>query len=365
MNNTQVSSHCKVIVLSFIMFCLMISPLLAEPVVLGYYPNWDGNNPPSSINYDLYTHLCHAFANPDENGHLKVSGNMPSAELITLAHQKNVKVLLSLGGYQSTSHFAKVTADVHSRDKFVSETLSFVKEHGYDGIDLDWEFPNTTQTMQAYTCLIDSYRTGLDSLENGKQKVLCAALSGTAWNSKYVDLKAVAAKVDFINVMTYDGHGGWSQHSGHNAPLYPSDSDTTFCQKATVDAMMTYMENEGIPPQKLLLGFPLYAREFVSSGLGKEVDPKKAIYDYISYKNIPLYIEEGWTYHWDESAHVPWLSSCTNDRVISYDDVRSTRDKANYAKRKHYRGIFFWEITQDLIDKKNVLVKVARDEFLK
>jgi len=37
-----------------------------------------------------------------------------------------------------------------------------------------------------------------------------------------------------INVMTYDFHGQWERQVGHNAPLYPLESATSYQKKLTV-----------------------------------------------------------------------------------------------------------------------------------
>lgn len=40
--------------------------------------------------------------------------------------------------------------------------------------------------------------------------------------------------MDFINVMTYDFHGQWERTVGHNSPLYPLESATSYQKKLTV-----------------------------------------------------------------------------------------------------------------------------------
>ncbi len=54
---------------------------------------------PEKINFDLYTHLCHAFLVADEEGNVLPRRSVPSRELTGQAHRAGVKVLLSLGGW--------------------------------------------------------------------------------------------------------------------------------------------------------------------------------------------------------------------------------------------------------------------------
>jgi chitinase len=48
------------------------------------------------------------------------------------------------------------------------------------------------------------------------------------------DVVEISKYLDFINVMTYDFHGQWERQVGHNSPLYPLESATSYQKKLTV-----------------------------------------------------------------------------------------------------------------------------------
>jgi chitinase len=51
------------------------------------------------------------------------------------------------------------------------------------------------------------------------------------------DVPEISKYLDFINVMTYDFHGQWERQVGHNSPLYPLESATSYQKKLTVVSM--------------------------------------------------------------------------------------------------------------------------------
>lgn len=54
----------------------------------------------------------------------------------------------------------------------------------------------------------------------------------------------ISKYLDFINVMTYDFHGQWERQVGHNSPLYPLESATSYQKKLTVVSKSVKMINE-------------------------------------------------------------------------------------------------------------------------
>ena len=62
--------------------------------------------------------------------------------------------------------------------------------------------------------------------------------------------------------MTYDFFGGWSNVTGHNAPLYKPLNATGLLEEFTVQYAVDYWLQKGADPKKLILGMPLYGRTF-------------------------------------------------------------------------------------------------------
>src|SRR5262245_22421522 len=97
---------------------------------------------PRHVNFKLYTHLCHAFLVADKEGNVRTNRNVPSRDLTTKAHQAGVKVLLSLGGWGWDTQFASIVSKLEFEDRYFKSVMAIVKDNDYDGIDLDWEYPD-------------------------------------------------------------------------------------------------------------------------------------------------------------------------------------------------------------------------------
>ncbi len=340
-------SHFTLLIALLLNVCVVRAQTTA-PVVLGYYPSWNLEFPPEKIEFQYLTHIAHAFVLPCADGTLKCSDNIPNKDLVERAHRAGVKVILSLGGENSTALFTSATLTTNTMDRLVSETLAIVKAYNYDGIDVDWEYPDTTATRTKYTDLIHRYRKALDTLP-GERKLLTVALTGTPWTLRYVDAESIKNDIDWINVMTYNVHGFWNDHGGHVASLYfnPNNDKKECLMNSSKEMMRIFIDKYHYPPSKLLLGIPLYGREFATSAPGGAIDKSIKVHDYLAYAVVAKMVGHGWTRHWDAVSMVPWLSSDDGKTFISYDDAESTVKKVDFAKSEKFRGIFFWEITQD------------------
>src|SRR5262249_28846517 len=105
---------------------------------------------PEKINFSLYTHLCHAFIVADEDGTIRPNRSCPSRELVADAHQAKVQVLISLGGWGWDKQFAAIVSQPEAEDRYVKAVMAIVDEYDYDGIDLDWEYPDTKEEVAGY-----------------------------------------------------------------------------------------------------------------------------------------------------------------------------------------------------------------------
>jgi len=329
---------------------------VGERLFLGYL-----SGHPDNINYALFTHICHAFVVADEDGRIVARASVPSHKLTTEAHQANVKVILSLGGWGMDKEFAALTSKEESYERFVIAVMKITDEYDYDGIDLDWEFPDNPTEAKNFNRLARRFRTELNTL--GKQKhrhlLLTMAVNASPGPSQWLDTDVLLETMDFINVMTYDFYGAWSRQSGHHSALFESSQAKGV---STQQAMIYWHQIKGIPKHKLLVGLPLYSRGFAAKKPYDKVN-RDAPHPYqaLAYRQLHQLIKDGWVSSWDDETKNPWLTSPKEDYVHSYDNERSLALKTHWAIQQDYRGVFFWEIKQDrLTNGSNPLLEASR-----
>ena len=338
-------------------------PETTRPVVLGYYPSWPCGLEPAQIDYRAFTHICHAFVTADTSGSLKTTGNLPSRDLTRRAHEAGTKVLLSVGGADSGAYMGPIARDPDRRARFIATIARMVADNGYDGVDLDWEFPMNPRERDALTTMARGLRA--EMAKDNPSALLTGAFSGSAWASRHVDAAALLPLLDFVNIMTYDVHGPWSDHSGYNAPLHPVAGDRDACARNCLEGQMRHWnEDLGWPREKLIVGIPCYGRGFaVSRWHDSPTTGTKAKHPYLPFKNVAGMIHDGWVSRRDDAAGVPWLSKEGVKELISYDDEASARAKGRWAAKNGYGGVFFWEISQDLAGGRNAIVGAATEGF--
>jgi chitinase len=145
-----------------------------------------------------------------------------------------------------------------------------MKTWGFDGIDIDWEFPvqggsgaHDPADLTNFTLLLQKFRELLDAQGTTDSKHYLLSIASTANNNYYKNYEwtKIHPYLDFINVMTYDFHGTWETKTGFNAPVYIGSDDpvkTDYVANLAVDNSMKLLVAEGVPEGKMLLGIPFY-----------------------------------------------------------------------------------------------------------
>ncbi|KAK1973194.1 endochitinase 42, partial [Colletotrichum cereale] len=135
-----------------------------------------------------------------------------------------------------------------------------MKDWGFDGIDIDWEFPQNTVEAAHYVLLLQAVRHHLDAYaaEHAPSYHFRLSVASSAGSEKYkrLDLTNVSDIVDCLYLMGYDYSGSWSAITGHQANLYPSTSVAESTPFSTDDAISDYLA-AGVPSYKIILGMPL------------------------------------------------------------------------------------------------------------
>ncbi len=331
------------------------APKLSK-VVIGYYPSWARDSfGCERIEYASLTHISHAFTWPDSEGNLIVPDDYLYPELVETAHQNQVKMIMSIGGWGQAEGFAPMASQTATRTRFISQVVEFCRAHDYDGVDIDWEFVWGSDQQRDFALFIKEMSTALRGMN--PPRLLTMAAPADDYFGQWINYEELAPYFDYIGFMTYDFHGSWSDHSGHNAPLYSCDGD----ECGSVDQTFNYALQRQVPLEKLLLGIPFYGRSFDSPGLYQSFQTTN---DY-AFSEIVDFWYQGWSYHWDDCAKVPYLLSPSGVGIISFDDPFSVLWKCAYVLDKQAAGVIIWELSQDGFQDQPLLIKIVGLAFLR
>ncbi|XP_063897317.1 probable chitinase 2 isoform X1 [Helicoverpa armigera] len=364
-----------------VLIVLALSHIVAsENAVVCYYGTWAtyrtglGKYDVTDINPNLCTHLIYAFVGIDSEGNI-ISldpyldlpddyGRDNFGKFNALKQQNpSLKTLVAVGGWNEGSAKYSVMANNSTlRQNFIDSALKMITTHGFDGLDIDWEYPNRRDTVygeadiENFTTLLKEIREVFDK----KGLLLTAAVSSVrASASQSYDVKAISEYLDIVNIMTYDMYGAWDSVTGHNAPLHKGEGDEGAVAEDlyTVDQALYYWISEGCPPEKIAVGVPFYGRTFTltsanetgvrvpASGAGI-AGPYTATEGFVGYNEFCNILQtEEWTQSFDSLAKVPYAFKDTN--WVSYDDVNSITAKVEFAKSLGITKIMIWSIETD------------------
>jgi chitinase len=321
------------------------------------------------VEFSLYTHLCHAFVVADGNGKVRTGGNAPSKELTANAHKAGVKVLLSLGGWGWDAQFASIVSKVDAEDLYVRTVMEMVETNDYDGIDLDWEYPDTKAEVIGFERLTRRFRKLLDELgkKKGRAMLVTMAASSNLETLRWLETPFLVETMDWVNVMTYDYTGDWTNYAGHHSPLYASKKQPGNRPRSSALTIEFLLKERKLPPDKIALGLPLYGRGFgVKAPYESTKGAKKSRMAEGDYRSIAkLQSEPGWVRKWDDETKNPWMISTERSTVIGYDDAESLVIRTEWAMKKGLRGVYFWQVNQDrMADGTHPLQEASRKAFL-
>ena len=332
----------------------------ADKVFVGYV-----YRQPQKINFGLYTHLCHAFVVADGDGTIRQNPRCPNRELVADAHKAGVQVLISLGGWGWDKQFAAIVSKPEAEDKYVKSVLAIVDEYDYDGIDLDWEYPDTQEEVVGFERLSRRFRKQLDELgqKKGRHLIQTMAASANPGTLKWLTNELLLETMDWVNVMTYDFAGDWTAYAGHHSPLFASSKQPG--APRSTELSMKYLVDRGVPARKLAVGSPLYGKGFAVSepyASTKNASSQDRVPRDGSYSSISRLIkDQGWTRKWDDETKSPWAIAPDGSAVIGYEDAESVSLRTEWAMKQGFRGVFFWQIGGDLMpDGSNPVQEASR-----
>lgn len=401
-----------------------------ERKIVGYFPEWAYKSKEhnyfnvTDLQWEDLTHIQYSFAMVDEATNKVAFGDKFAAteetfdgmdlsyngEKITLDESlpykghfnllqqmkkkyNDVDLLISIGGWAGSRGFYTMMDTNEGINTFTDSCVEFIRDYGFDGVDIDFEFPSSTsmsgnpddfdvseprrKTINArYNLMMKTLREKLDkaSTEDGKDYLLTAAVSGSSWVLGGVESNEFAKYLDFLSIMSYDYHGGWNEFVENQANIYPDKED-----KETMNMIMpvlgmdwSYKYYRGVlPPEKILMGIPYYTRgwENVQGGNGTGLHgtsktPATGKYNIwgdldANGNQIPaganplwhvlnlMEQDENLKVHWDPVGKVPYIWQNNEKVFLTFENEKSIDERLKYIEEKNLGGALIWVMDGD------------------
>jgi chitinase len=258
-----------------------------------------------------------------------------------------LKIMVSVGGWGGCGTCSELFSSEEHRHNFARTAVALFRKYQVDGLDLDWEYPAiagypghafSPGDRDNFTELVKTIRNEMDP-----QMILSFAAGGFEdYLAKSIDWKKVMPLIDFVNLMTYDLVGGYSQVTGHHTPLAGKAESVSKC--------VSWLLLNKVPADKLIVGAAYYARVWekvsnVNHGLYQQGLFKQGV----AFRNFATYFSDtsGFIYYWDRKAKAPYRYNPSSSLFATFDDERSVKKKAQFVRKKKLGGMMFWELTQD------------------
>ncbi|KAG0696955.1 glycoside hydrolase family 18 protein [Suillus ampliporus] len=373
------------------------------PVVATWYAGWHATEgfPLSSISWEKYNTLFYSFAvtTPDVTS-LSLDGSdgelLP--QFVSEAHAHGVEAHVAVGGWTGGLWFSSNLATAENRTAFVKTVAEFAFQYDLDGIQFDWEYPNS-QGIGCNAISVNDTANLLAFIQElrlnpvGANLTLSAAVVlrpfHDATGNPLTDVTEFAKVLDYVAVMNYDVWGSWSSTVGPNAPLNDTCALPANQQGSAVSAVEAWTD-AGMPANQIVLGVAAYGHSFSVSPSDAFVSGGKTLAAYPAFNasNQPLgdawdntggvdvcgvYEGSGGTfnfwglidggfltkegkpakgihYRYDECSQTPYVYNATSQVMISFDNTQSFAAKGEFIKKTGLRGFSMWEAGGDYND---------------
>ncbi|KZT28075.1 glycoside hydrolase family 18 protein, partial [Neolentinus lepideus HHB14362 ss-1] len=376
----------------------------SDLIASSWYAGWNAADfPLSNISWSKYSAVAYAFAvtTSDSSVSLASSDEQLLPQFVDLAHQNNVKAILTIGGWTGSAYFSSAVATAQNRTGFVNAVMQLVSKYDLDGVDFDWEYPNKLgagcNTMSASdTTNFLSMLQELRSQSGGQNITVSAATSITPWlgesGTPLTDVSGFAKVLDYIEIMNYDVWGSWSTGVGPNSPLNDTCASGAQQQGSAVSAVNAWT-NAGMPADQIVLGVASYGHSFsVPTSAATTSSSQLAVYPTFDKANQPNgdawsgdatftpstdscgnpttksgifdfwgmidggfltsngSVADGILSRYDDCSQTPYVYNPQTQVMISYDNAQSFTAKGQFIESAGLAGFAMWETGGDYQD---------------
>lgn len=349
-----------------IIFVLALSPLrfdhpilktfgIRKPQIIGFLPYWLLDNASDSYEKYLTTYTYFGLvvdidgkpiylvnSQEEEPGWTTLKGER-MAQKLENARKNNMKLSLLVHLADEEKIPSLLEDPVARAHALVSEVAPIMEKRGFTDLNLDIEsfLPASDSARAKFTAFVQTVADDMDQKELG---TLTVEIAPIALVKKFlIDPQAIGALADTIILMAYDYHYTGSLNAGPVAPIGGAGSVREYdVETAIKEALLV------IPPEKLLLGIPLYGYQWetIEKNPGAATIPRGA--SVASARRAAEYLTE--CPHCqrvlDPLSKEPILifPEGTYFNQIYYEDETSIEEKIALAREYKLGGVALWAL---------------------
>jgi chitinase len=299
--------------------------------VVGYFPSYRTVVSVPDVKFRMCNVVNYAFARINNTGGLVLEQPAKLVEVRDKAKAQGAKVFISISGIETD--FKNMAATASGRTNFIQLCMNIARQYNLDGIDMDWEFPRTSDgTDITFTALMKQLS---DSCHTNSKFYLTAAITAGKYAGAVRD--AISSEilqgnyVDWFNIMSYDDFNTTVPYQ-HHTPLTLSTTSYNY-----------WITTRGMPKAKAVLGIAGYGRPSGITQTGNIL-------------SLDQIIAQGGNPQLD-SATVTTTATPIGFKIY-YNGIATVKRKAMLAKSQG-NGIMIWEKTQDTHDNTSLLKAVC------
>lgn len=271
--------------------------------------------------------------------------------------QPGLQTWISIGGWSfndatnspnTQTAFSDMVGSAGNRRAFIVSLRNFMQTYGFDGVDLDWEYPAADDRggIEADFSNFPSFLAELRA-SLGSGVGITVTLPSSYWYLQHFDVVAMEPHLDWMNLMSYDIHGVWDSGNKHTGPYIRPHTNIT-----EINLGLDLLWRAGVSPSNVVLGLGWYGRSFTLSdpscntpngvcefsGGGAEGECT-ASSGTLSNAEIKRILASGVGVEgYDATAGVKWLTWNSN-QWVSYDDGVTIQQKIANANGLCLGGI--------------------------
>lgn len=286
--------------------------------------------------------------------------------LMPKAKERGIRVIMSVA---PESDWRVFSTTEELRENFANNIVELINQHGFDGVDIDWETPRSHLGEDLlYTELMKIVHAKVKA--NNPHHLVTTAITGGSSQPPHYNLRNSGQYIDYINIMTY---GMASREGMYQNALYHRQTfhNPGFLagrppRNANIsDSIKIFNNTYNVPSSKLIIGLAFYGIKQM-----RTYDAETNTYSTwekfgsgLGWINILYELQlEGQTRVFDEISQVPYIINDEGTIFISYEDPISIKLKAEYIIANGVAGMMYWEYGHDY---ENTLLKAMVENLPK